>query len=99
MWGQSNYNGPSRFLGEIPEHLTTNAKRVRRSATMEARTQTVTVSDADISIGDRVNHTHWGQGVVKEIVGAGDRAEAVVVFDSHGSKRLLLAWAPLEKVS
>jgi DNA helicase-2/ATP-dependent DNA helicase PcrA len=98
MWGQNNYNGPSRFLGEIPDHLTTKAKRVRRSATMETRTKTATVSDADISIGDRVRHTHWGEGVVKEIVGVGDRAEAVVSFDAHGSKRLLLAWAPLEKL-
>jgi DNA helicase-2/ATP-dependent DNA helicase PcrA len=98
MWGQNNYNGPSRFLGEIPDHLTTKAERVRRSATMESRTQTVTVSDFDLSIGDRVRHTHWGEGAVKEIVGAGDRAEAVVIFDAHGSKRLLLAWAPLEKL-
>jgi len=98
MWGQNNYNGPSRFLGEIPDHLTAKAKRVRRSATMESRTQTVTVSDTDISIGDRVRHTHWGEGAVKEIVGAGDRAEAVVIFDAHGSKRLLLAWAPLERL-
>ena len=98
MWGQNNYNGPSRFLGEIPDHLTTKATRVRRSATMESRSQTTTVSDSDISIGDRVRHTHWGEGAVKEIVGAGDRAEAVVIFDAHGSKRLLLAWAPLEKL-
>ena len=41
---------------------------------------------------------HWGEGVVSEIVGSGDRAEAVVVFNGHGAKRLLLAWAPLEKV-
>lgn len=98
MWGQNNYNGPSRFLNEIPEHLTSRAKRARRSRTMESRTPTATLSDADISNGDRVRHSHWGEGVVKEIVGAGDRAEAVVIFDAHGTKRLLLAWAPLEKV-
>jgi len=98
MWGQNNYNGPSRFLNEIPEHLTSKAERARRSRTMESRTPIATVSDADISNGDRVRHSHWGEGVVKEIVGVGDRAEAVVDFDAHGPKRLLLAWAPLEKV-
>lgn len=98
LWGQNNFNGPSRFLSEIPENLTTNAKRIRRSATLEARTPVSTVSDVDISMGDRVRHAHWGEGVVSEIVGTGDRAEAVVVFNGHGAKRLLLAWAPLEKV-
>ena len=98
LWGQNNYNGPSRFLGEVPAHLTTKAKRVRRSRTLEARTPVSTVSDAEISLGDKVRHAHWGDGVVREIVGAGDRAEAVVVFNGHGAKRLLLAWAPLEKV-
>jgi DNA helicase-2/ATP-dependent DNA helicase PcrA len=98
LWGQNNYNGPSRFMGEIPDHLLTKAKRSRRSATMEARKPTSTVSDADVEVGDRVRHTHWGEGVVREIVGSGDRAEAVVVFNGHGPKRLLLAWAPLEKV-
>jgi DNA helicase-2/ATP-dependent DNA helicase PcrA len=99
MWGQNNYNGPSRFLSEIPENLTSKAKRVRRSRTMESRTPTSTVSDADVSIGDRVRHSHWGEGVVREIVGMGDRAEAVVAFSDHGSKRLLLAWAPLERIT
>lgn len=99
MWGQNNFNGPSRFLGEIPEHLTKKEKRVRRKATLESRSPTSTVSDADLNHGDRVRHSHWGEGVVREIVGTGDRAEAVVEFDSHGTKRLLLAWAPLEKTS
>jgi DNA helicase-2/ATP-dependent DNA helicase PcrA len=99
MWGQNNYNGPSRFLGEIPEHLVMKAKRARRSATLEARHPTATVSDAEITVGDKVRHTHWGEGVVREIVGRGDRAEAVVAFDVNGTKRLLLAWAPLKKVS
>lgn len=98
LWGQNNFNGPSRFLSEIPEHLITSAKRIRRSRTMESRTPVATVSDADISMGDNVRHSHWGDGVVREIVGAGDRAEAIVVFNGHGAKRLLLAWAPLEKL-
>ncbi|MEZ5174637.1 MAG: DNA helicase PcrA [Acidimicrobiia bacterium] len=98
VWGANNFNGPSRFLAEIPEHLTRSAKRTRRSSTMESRKPTATVTDADIEAGDRVRHSHWGEGIVRDIVGAGDRAEAVVVFDGPGMKRLLLAWAPLEKV-
>lgn len=98
LWGQNNFNGPSRFLGEIPDRLTRTMKRTRRSATMESRTPTSVISDTDIAPGDRVRHSHWGEGVVRDIAGTGDRAEAVVVFDGPGTKRLLLAWAPLQKL-
>jgi DNA helicase-2/ATP-dependent DNA helicase PcrA len=96
LWGGTNYNPSSRFLGEIPEGLLRKAKRQRNSA-REAAVLTPTVSDAEISSGDRVRHQHWGLGTVREVMGAGDAAEAVVAFDTEGDKRLLLAWAPLEK--
>jgi DNA helicase-2/ATP-dependent DNA helicase PcrA len=35
--------------------------------------------------------------VVLSVTGSGDRAEAVVRFPTVGEKRLLLAWAPLER--
>jgi len=49
-------------------------------------------------LGDDVRHAKWGDGVVIHIEGTGDKAEAVVRFPDVGEKRLLLAWAPLEKV-
>jgi len=52
-----------------------------------------------IGIGDDVLHDKWGEGVVLHTEGSGDQAEAVVHFASVGEKRLLLAWAPLEKLS
>ena len=55
------------------------------------------MSPGEVGAGDRVRHDKWGLGTVREIVGEGDRAEAEVVFDTQGKKRLLLAWAPLEK--
>jgi DNA helicase-2/ATP-dependent DNA helicase PcrA len=51
-----------------------------------------------LAVGDDVVHAKWGEGVVLEIVGAGDGAEAVIRFPGMGEKRLLLAWAPLKKV-
>ena len=50
-----------------------------------------------LKVGDDVRHTKWGEGVILDIEGAGDKAEAVVRFPAVGEKRLLLAWAPLEK--
>jgi DNA helicase-2/ATP-dependent DNA helicase PcrA len=49
-------------------------------------------------VGDDVRHNVWGEGVVLLVEGSGDKAEAVVRFPSVGEKRLLLSWAPLEKV-
>ena len=99
LWGGNNFNPPSRFLREIPEHLTSQATRRSRRGVLESVTrQTSTVADGSIASGDRVRHAHWGEGTVREVIGTGDRAEAVVSFDAEGVKRLLLAWAPLEQV-
>jgi len=50
-----------------------------------------------IRVGDDVVHGKFGEGVVLEIIGAGDSAEVIVRFPSVGEKRLLLAWSPLKK--
>ena len=98
LWGGSNYNPPSRFLGEMPESLITKAERRKRRADIESLEARETVEAGDIGLGDRVRHEHWGTGTVEEIIGHGDRAEAMVAFDEQGTKRLPLAWAPLQKV-
>ena len=51
-----------------------------------------------LKVGDDVRHSQWGEGVIVEIDGVGDKAEASVHFPSVGLKRLLLSWAPLEKI-
>ncbi|MBT8214963.1 MAG: DNA helicase PcrA [Acidimicrobiia bacterium] len=97
LWGGTNYNPPSRFLGELPEELLETATRSRKAA-VERTDRAGGVKGDEITIGDRVRHDHWGLGTVATVTGDGDRAEAVVQFDGPGQKRLLLAWAPLEKV-
>jgi DNA helicase-2/ATP-dependent DNA helicase PcrA len=97
LWGATSYNPPSRFLKEVPAELVeTAAKRTMQRGTVSAPAHTV--SSTDITAGDRVRHDKWGLGTVREVVGSGERAEAVVSFDDIGRKRLLLGWAPLEKV-
>ncbi len=101
LWGATQYNSASRFLSEIPKPLVVEAKRARRRPDMErasAGPPPPKVAAAEISSGDRVRHTHWGVGTVREVNGSGERAEAVVTFDSQGVKRLILAYAPLERV-
>jgi DNA helicase-2/ATP-dependent DNA helicase PcrA len=46
---------------------------------------------------DDVVHAKWGEGVVLEVLGEGDKAEATVRFPSVGEKRLNLSLAPLKR--
>ena len=48
-------------------------------------------------IGDDVSHPAFGEGVIIDITGSGDRAEATVNFSGVGTKHLALAWAPLTR--
>ncbi len=99
LWGSNNYNPPSRFLGEIPGSLVERATRAQRNRTLESATRTpLPVTAAVVTVGEQVRHAHWGNGIVQDVVGEGERAEAWVAFEGQGVKRLLLAWAPLEKV-
>ena len=49
------------------------------------------------SIGDDVVHPVFGEGVIINVEGTGEKAEAEVRFVDRGTKRLALAWAPLTK--
>jgi Superfamily I DNA and RNA helicases len=51
-----------------------------------------------LTVGDRVTHDMFGLGTVVEAAGAGDRAEATIDFGAVGKKRLLLRYAPVEKL-
>jgi DNA helicase-2/ATP-dependent DNA helicase PcrA len=52
-----------------------------------------------LTAGDRVSHDTFGLGTVVSTNGIGDKAEASIDFGSHGVKRLLLRYAPVDKLS
>ncbi|MBA2415538.1 MAG: DNA helicase PcrA [Geodermatophilaceae bacterium] len=51
-----------------------------------------------LDVGDRVSHDAFGLGTVVATRGAGDKSEATIDFGSAGTKRLLLRYAPVEKL-
>ncbi|MFD7448913.1 DNA helicase PcrA [Kitasatospora sp. NPDC059827] len=53
---------------------------------------------ASLAVGDRVTHDTFGLGTVVGVTGAGDNAQAEVDFGSGGRKRLVLRYAPVEKL-
>jgi DNA helicase-2/ATP-dependent DNA helicase PcrA len=48
--------------------------------------------------GDRVTHDTFGLGTVIAVEGSGDRTQATVDFGGDQPKRLLLRYAPVEKL-
>jgi DNA helicase-2/ATP-dependent DNA helicase PcrA len=109
-WGQPQYNPASRFLDEMPAELV----EWRRSETTGMRpSSTPAVARlADrpgvrspgnrpilhLEPGDRVTHDAFGLGTVVKIEGRDDKTVAHVDFRSEGTKRLLLRYAPVEKL-
>ena len=106
-WGSPNYNPPSRFLEEIPEEVITwRNKSVTASPISRRRDFTTPPPRAtgkksvvmELAVGERVSHDTFGLGTVVSVSGEGDKAEATINFGQYGEKRLLLRYAPVEKL-
>lgn len=48
--------------------------------------------------GDKVKHKKWGTGTVVRVAGSNEDIELDVAFPEQGIKRLLAAFAPIEKI-
>ena len=74
-----------------------NAHRERVvNAAMRARPNS---QELGLKVGDDVEHPSFGEGVIIELRGEGEKAEAIVRFANTGTKHLALAWAPLTRRS
>jgi DNA helicase II / ATP-dependent DNA helicase PcrA len=101
LWGGTSYNPPSRFLDELPDELVDlRAATATSSAARRARDREVAeVAGEEFKVGDVVMHSKFGQGRLIALEGDGEHAEATVDFDDEGRKHLVLAYAPLVRVS
>ncbi len=107
-WGAPTYNPPSRFLAEIPEGViswnsVSTSSKARTGAPRSfgpppRATGKKVESTIVLEVGDRVSHDTFGLGKVIAVAGEGDRAEATIDFGSSGEKRLLLRYAPVERL-
>jgi DNA helicase-2/ATP-dependent DNA helicase PcrA len=106
-FGSPTYNSPSRFLSEIPEEIIEwKAPEIRFKSkpnpmvapTGKRITSSSQNANLNLEIGDRVLHQTFGMGTVIALTGAGDKAEATINFGTYGDRRLLLRYAPVEKI-
>jgi len=97
LWGSRGYNLPSRFLDELPQEEIVR-DRLRPSSWTGYGSPTVTVRRdvPSLSTGDSVRHSTLGEGVVTAI--APDGIVTVRFADDGVERRLMLEYAPLEKV-
>ena len=51
-----------------------------------------------LDVGDQVTHQRFGFGTVLATSGSGDKSEADIDFGPAGVKRMLLRYAPMEKL-
>ena len=98
----SRDESPRRSLGsfdpddEFRERQVDAAIEAGRAA--ERRAEPTNQHESGLRVGDAVEHATFGEGVIIDITGSGDKTEAVVNFRDRGRKHLLLAWAPLKKI-
>ncbi|GCF94501.1 DNA helicase [Enterococcus florum] len=52
----------------------------------------------DWTTGDKVKHKKWGTGTVVKVSGSANDIELDIAFPQQGVKRLLAAFAPIEKI-
>ena len=107
-WGAPNYNPPSRFLDEIPDALIdwnksesgyiSSPMTKRKYAPNALPKAAIKSNTLQLNIGDRVSHDTFGLGTVIALSGEAEKAEATINFGSYGDKRLLLRYAPVDKL-
>jgi len=113
IFGRAQCNEPSRFLEEIPRHLTRDlsrraSSRPRWTASEAGRTYVPdpgmaseagsTASAGAFGLGKRVHHPEHGIGTISHVEGSGDTLKLTVSFSVYGSKKFLPKYAPLEPI-
>jgi len=112
LHGEETLTRPSRFLREIPEELLEEIRmqgEVRRGSFSPGKSMdnrdiigglhdSGKVSGTDISLGQRVKHPKFGEGVVLNYEGKGPNARVQINFDDVGGKWLVMSYARLEVI-
>ncbi|GAA4665911.1 ATP-dependent DNA helicase [Streptomyces youssoufiensis] len=103
-WKRTGSATPSASMGSVASSLSSSLSASSRSdggrgtsnafATRRVKDRPV----VSLTVGDRVTHDSFGLGTVVGVKGSGDAAEATIDFGEEKPKRLLLRYAPVEKL-
>ena len=102
LYGQEKFHALSRFVREIPADCLQEVRlrnTVTRPAMVGRPNESLFSQDSaqqsGFSLGQRVRHPKFGEGIVMNCEGTGHHTRVQVNFD-EGAKWLVLAYAPLE---
>ncbi|MFC2991794.1 DNA helicase II [Halomonas tibetensis] len=105
LHGKETFQRASRFLREIPEQYLEEVRlrgQISRPVTVNRPVpglrQTSVEGGGDLpslSLGQRVHHPVFGEGVILNAEGEGERARVHVSFEGEGDKWLVLGFAKL----
>ena len=103
LHGTDTFNPPSRFLREIPKDLIDEIRpRAQTNIPYNRKdfeeTKNEFEEEIGISLGQKVQHKKFGEGIVLNYEGSSDSARVQVNFDSYGTKWLVMAYANLKKL-
>lgn len=107
LYGNENYNAPSRFINEVPAELMVEVRprahvtqTIHRPEPMQKVKKRISGDNDNngLNIGQRVSHKKFGEGVIIDLEGQGKSAHVQVKFESSGSKWLVVAYANLTKI-
>lgn len=97
LFGREELRRLSRFVREIPKELIEEVTcRVSVSWQPPDSWEFSQIEEGAFRLGQRVRHAKFGEGVVLDQDGKGDRARIHVLFDGYGSKWLALSYANLQ---
>jgi DNA helicase-2/ATP-dependent DNA helicase PcrA len=100
LYGRHGYNLPSRFLDELPERWIERESLNARSWIGYAQPAGAVAPRTglpELATGDSVRHSTLGEGVVTQVEPGG--VVTVRFAGESGERRLMLEYAPLEKIS
>ena len=100
LHGSDYYPQPSRFIDEIPAELLSEIRmggNVTESLFRKKVTRTGS-KDGKLTLGQRVSHTKFGEGVILNLEGDGDNMRIQVNFEKAGSKWLVASYANLQPI-
>src|SRR5699024_9461178 len=69
-----------------------------RESVLNKKASKKEASSKVFQVGDTVNHSKWGRGMIVQIKESDDGNELVIAFDKKGLKKLNQDYAPIVKV-